>query len=118
MIRRLTFFGVGAIISILFLSLGPQNRLKNTFFAYIDYFNPDKRVITQLLSADSTIYFEKDQEFIRNFCNGAWINHDLSDKDSYPQYFVLDNILTGKEFGNTNENIRVHFNFFSNPNYS
>ena len=30
MIRRLVLFGFGALISIFFLSLGPENRLKET----------------------------------------------------------------------------------------
>ena len=50
MIRRLVLFGFGALISIFFLSLGPENRLKETFYAYIDYFNINKRVIYHLYS--------------------------------------------------------------------
>ena len=46
--RRFLFFGIGALISIIFLSLGPENRLKKTFYDYIDYFNMDKRVIYHL----------------------------------------------------------------------
>jgi hypothetical protein len=46
--RRLLFFGFGALISIFFLSMGPENRLKDTFFAYVDYFNMHKRVISHL----------------------------------------------------------------------
>ena len=46
--RRLLFFGFGALISIFFLSMGPENRLKDTFYAYMDYFDMDKRVITHL----------------------------------------------------------------------
>ena len=42
------FFGFGALISVFFLSMGPENRLKDTFYAYIDYFDMDKRVITHL----------------------------------------------------------------------
>ena len=56
MLRRLKFFGAGALISILFLSMGPENRMKDTFYAYIDYFNPEKRVVDQLLISDSIIY--------------------------------------------------------------
>ena len=46
--RRLLFFGFGALISIFFLSMGPENRLKDTFFAYIDYFDMNQRVISHL----------------------------------------------------------------------
>ena len=40
--RRLLFFGFGALISIIFLSMGPENRLKKTFYAYIDYFDMEE----------------------------------------------------------------------------
>ena len=53
--RRFLLFGFGALISIFFLSLGPENKLKDTFYAYIDYFDIDKRVITHLVN-DSTIF--------------------------------------------------------------
>ena len=56
--RRLLFFGFGALISIFFLSMGPENRLKNTFYAYMDYFDMDKRVITHLVN-DSTTFTTK-----------------------------------------------------------
>ena len=56
MLRRFLFFGFGVIISIFFLSMGPTNRLKETFYAYLDYFDMDKRVITHLVN-DSTIFF-------------------------------------------------------------
>ena len=55
MYRRLLLFGFGALISMFFLSLGPENRLKNTFYAYLDYFDIDKRVITHLIN-DSTSF--------------------------------------------------------------
>ena len=46
--RRLLFFGFGALISIFFLSMGPENRLKKTFYAYLDYFDMNQRVISHL----------------------------------------------------------------------
>ena len=58
MTRRLLLFGFGVLISIFFLSLGPENRLKNTFYAYVDYFNIDKRVISHLIN-DSTSFTTK-----------------------------------------------------------
>ena len=48
MFRRFKFFAAGALISILLLSMGPENRLQDTFYAYVDYFNPEKRVVSQL----------------------------------------------------------------------
>ena len=111
MLRRFKFFAIGVIISLLFLSvMGPENRLKDPLFAYIDYFNPEKRVISQLLLADSVIYSEGvDESLLLDFYNDAWVNHSLSDKGSYPQYFVLDNVLKGN-------NIRFHFRFYDSEN--
>ena len=36
MLRRLKFFVIGSLISIIFLSMGPEHRLKDTFYAYVD----------------------------------------------------------------------------------
>ena len=82
MLRRLKFFGAGALISILFLSMGPENRMKDTFYAYIDYFNPEKRVVDQLLISDSIIYNDVSSVEIKNILEGAWVNHDLTNKSS------------------------------------
>ena len=71
MIRRLVLFGFGALISIFFLSLGPENRLKETFYAYIDYFNINKRVIYHLYS-DSTNFTSKSE------CQLIYYNLDKS----------------------------------------
>ena len=94
MLRRLMFFGVGALISILILSIG-DNRVKDTFVAYINYFNPEKRVINQFLFADHKIYLDSNsnRSEIDLFLNKAWVNNEMTDKDSYPQVFVLDNIV-------------------------
>ena len=59
MLRRLIFFGFGVFISIMFLSMGPENRLKNTFYAYIDYFNINKRVINHLITSKINLPFMK-----------------------------------------------------------
>ena len=105
MLRRLKFFGAGALISILFLSMGPENRMKDTFYAYIDYFNPEKRVVEQLLISDSIIYNDVSSVEIENILEGAWVNHDLTNKSSYPQFFVIENIIDEK-------NRRVSINFY------
>jgi len=91
--RRLLFFGFGALISIFFLSMGPENRLKSTFYSYVDYFNPEKRVVGQLLLSDSIIYIKNDSSEIADFLEGSWINHELTNKEKYPQIFVLDNLV-------------------------
>ena len=106
MFRRLKFFISGALISILILSLGPENRLKDTFFAYVDYFNPEKRVVSQLTISDSILVIpEISEEDLNNIYKGSWVNNDLSDKGSYPQKFVLDNLVEG-------ENVRLTFQFY------
>ena len=104
MLRRLKFFGFGALISIIFLSLGPENRMKNTFYSYLDYFNPEKRVLGQMLVADSTNYFDFDTIEIRRFYNQSWVNHELTDKYSSPQIFVIEN-----KINNINKRLVLHF---------
>lgn len=106
MFRRLKFFAAGAFISILLLSMGPENRLQDTFYAYVDYFNPEKRVISQLSISDSIVILpEISEEYLNKILKGSWVNNDLSDKDSYPQKFVLDNLVEG-------ENVRLTVQFF------
>jgi hypothetical protein len=103
--RRLLFFGFGALISIFFLSMGPENRLKKTFYAYIDYFDMDKRVITHLVN-DSTsfttmaecqlVYYNLTKDDLLTVLNKGEVNFDLSDKDGEPcQYYVVENTING-----------------------
>ena len=99
MLRRLFLFALGAIISILFLSLGPENRLKETFYAYIDYFDIDKRVISHLKS-DSTnftnkaecqlVYYDIGKSDLLSVLEKGEVDFDLSDQDAEPcQYFMI-----------------------------
>ena len=101
--RRLLFFGFGALISIFFLSMGPENRLKKTFYAYIDYFDMDKRVITHLVN-DSTsfttmaecqlVYYNLTKDDLLTVLNKGKVNFDLSDKDGDScQYYVVENTI-------------------------
>ena len=103
--RRFLFFGFGAVISIFFLSMGPENRLKKTFYAYIDYFDMDKRVITHLVN-DSTsfttmaecqlVYYNLTKDDLLTVLNKGEVNFDLSDKDGEPcQYYVVENTING-----------------------
>lgn len=107
MLRRFLFFGFGVIVSIFFLSMGPTNRLKETFYAYLDYFDMDKRVITHLVN-DSTIfsqksecklqYFEISKEDLLTVLFEGNVNFDLSDEKAEPcQYFVVENTINGME---------------------
>ena len=106
MLRRLKFFLIGSLISIIFLSMGPENRLKDTFYAYVDYFNPEKRVISQFIISDSILIFPKiSQQELQSIYQGSWVNNSPSDKDSYPQKFVLDNLVD-------DENLRIVVKFF------
>ena len=108
MIRRLVLFGFGALISIFFLSLGPENRLKETFYAYIDYFNINKRVIYHLYS-DSTnftsksecqlVYYSLDKSTLLNVLDGGKVNFSKSEKDKEPcQIYMVENFINDKNF--------------------
>ncbi len=94
--RRLLFFACGALISIstLYFLDDDNNRMKQTICAYIDYFNPEKRVLSQLLLPEhDIIYTKNDSSEIANFLEGSWVNHELTNKENYPQIFVLDNLV-------------------------
>lgn len=97
--RRFLLFGFGAVISIFLLSLGPENRLKDTFYAYVDYFNMDKRVITHLIN-DSTnftnkaecqlVYYDIKKQELLSVLDEGDVDFDLSEQDSEPcQYFMV-----------------------------
>jgi len=103
MFKRLVLFGFGVMISIFFLSLGPENRMKKTFYAYVDYFSINKRVITHLYS-DNTIftnisecqlvYFGLSKESILSVLDGGIVNFSKSDKIKSPcQLFLIENII-------------------------
>ena len=123
MLKRLVLFGFGALISIFFLSLGPENRLKETFYAYVDYFSLDKRVINHLYS-DSTVFSVKSEcqllnyglskENILTVLDGGKVNFSKSDKKRSPcQLFLIENIINNSsyevlfEYCNLDENVSV-----------
>ena len=106
--RRLFLFAFGALISIFFLSLGPENRLKDTFYAYVDYFDMNKRVISHLIN-DSTlftskaecqlVYYNMTKDALLSVLEKGEVNFDLSDEDAEPcQYFVIENIIRGDDY--------------------
>ena len=122
--RRLLFFGFGALISIFFLSMGPENRLKDTFYAYMDYFDMDKRVITHLypnttdtdgnviaIATDFTtqaecqlVYYYMTKEDVLTVLEDGEVNFDLSDEDGEPcQYYVIENLVKGFDLAVTFE---------------
>jgi len=103
MIKRIVLFGFGALISIFFLSLGPENRLKNTFYAYIDYFNINKRVIYHLkkdqpffsITAEcQLVYFNIDKSNVLSVLDGGEVNFSKSNKEQEPchLYFIENQI--------------------------
>ena len=118
------FFGFGALISVFFLSMGPENRLKDTFYAYIDYFDMDKRVITHLypnttdndgnviaISTDFTtlaecqlVYYNMTKEDLLTVLEDGEVNFDLSEEDGEPcQYYVIENSVKGFDLAVTFE---------------
>ncbi len=119
MARRLLYFGFGALISIIFLSMGPENRLKDTFYAYMDYFDIDQRVITHLEHDSTTfttqaecqlVYYNITKDDLLLVLEDGNVNFDLSDKDGEPcQYYVVENTV------NTND-LAVKFEYCYTPN--
>ena len=103
MAKRIVLFGFGALISIFFLSLGPENRLKNTFYAYLDYFNLDKRVIYHLSKEDpffstksecQIVYYNLDKSKILSVLDGGEVNFSKSNKKQDPcPIYVVENEL-------------------------
>jgi len=103
MLRRIILFGFGALISIFFLSLGPENRLKKTFYAYVDYFNVDKRVIYHLNSDETffssksecqLVYYNLDKIELLSVLDGGEVNFSKSDKDRKPcQLYFVENMI-------------------------
>ena len=112
--RRFLFFAFGALISIFLLSMGPENRLKKTFYAYIDYFSMDKRVIwhlennTTIFSAKSEcqlVYYSLSKEELLSVLEGGEVNFEKSNTEKTPcQFYVIENRLNEK-------NLAVSFKF-------
>ena len=122
--RRILFFGFGAIISISFLSMGPENRLKKTFYAYLDYFDMDQRVISHLYPNTTDdegnvllidpefstqaecqlVYYNLTKEDLLSVLEDGEVNFELSDEDGEPcQYFVIENSVNGNALSVTFE---------------
>ena len=119
--RRLLFFGFGALISIFLLSMGPENRLKDTFYAYMDYFDMNQRVITHLENDSTTfttmaecqlVYYNLSKEDILTVLDEGEVNFDLSDKDGDPcQYYVIDNRINGDDIA-----VKFELCYYNNKN--
>ncbi len=105
--KRILLFSFGAFISIIFLSMGPENRLKTTFYAYLDYFDMDKRVITHLIN-DSTnfsvkaecqlVYYGINKEELLTVLEDGEVDFDLSNPDGEPcQNYLIRNTINNLE---------------------
>ena len=105
--KRILLFSFGAFISIIFLSMGPENRLKTTFYAYLDYFDMDKRVITHLIN-DSTnfsvkaecqlVYYGINKEELLTVLEDGEVDFDLSNPDGEPcQNYLIRNTVNNLE---------------------
>ena len=111
--RRFLFFGLGALISIIFLSLGPENRLKKTFYDYIDYFSLDKRVIYHLENDSTTfsikaecqlVYYSLSKDDLLEVLEGGEVNFEKSQTEKIPcQYYVVENTINEMELSVTFE---------------
>ena len=122
--RRLLFFGFGALISIFFLSIGPENRLKKTFYAYLDYFDMNKRVISHLYPTTTDddgnvilidpefstkaecqlVYYNLTKEDLLSVLEDGEVNFELSNEDGEPcHYFVIENLVNGNALSVTFE---------------
>ena len=107
MFRRILLFAFGALISIFFLSLGPNNRLKDTFYAYIDYFDVNTRVITHLYNQETVFssqamcqvkHYNITKEEVLSVLDDGNVNFNLSQENSDPcQFFIIENIFKNKE---------------------
>ena len=111
--RRFLFFGIGALISIIFLSLGPENRLKITFYDYIDYFSLDKRVIYHLENDSTTFstkaecqlaYYSLAKEDVLSVLDDGEVNFEKSKTEKSPcQFYVVENTIKETELSVTFE---------------
>ena len=111
--KRFFLFGIGALIGVIFLSIGPENRLKTTFYSYLDYFDIDKRVITHLQNDSTTfstvaecqlVYYQITKDDLLLVLDNGDVNFDLSQKDREPcQYYVIDNTINKKTISVTFE---------------
>jgi len=111
--RRFLFFGLGALISIIFLSLGPENRMKKTFYSYIDYFSLDKRVIYHLGNDSTTfstkaecqlVYYSLLKKDLLEVLEGGEVNFEKSKTEKTPcQYYVVENTIKEMELSVTFE---------------
>ena len=107
--RRFSLFFFGSFLGIFLLSFGPDNRLKQHFIAYLDYFDMNKRVIYHLKNSKTIfssqaecqlIYHDLNKDQIMKLLDGGKVDFKRTIKNPNPcqLFFVtnrlLDNNLT------------------------
>lgn len=107
MLRRFILFGFGIFLGIFFLSFGPNNRLKETFYSYVKYFNINSRVIFHLNKGDKILisskancqieYYQLNKKDLLVDLQGCKVNFKLSDKKSKPcKTYVIEKNIKNK----------------------
>tara|TARA_A100001037_G_C15040469_1_gene585236 strand:- start:100 stop:585 length:486 start_codon:yes stop_codon:yes gene_type:complete len=101
--RRFSLFFFGSFLGIFLLSFGPDNRLKQHFIAYLDYFDMNKRVIYHLKNSKTIfssqaecqlIYHDLNKDQIMKLLDGGKVDFKRSIKNPNPcQLFFVTNIL-------------------------
>ena len=101
--RRFSLFFFGSFLGIFLLSFGPDNRLKQHFLAYVDYFDMNKRVIYHLKNSKTLFsnqvecqltYHNLGKDQIMNLLNDGKVDFKRSIKKPNPcQLFFVKNRL-------------------------
>ncbi len=122
MLKRIKFFGFGFLLSILILSFTGGNRLSDTFLAYINYFNMNKRVIYHLDKKEMLIFSEKskcqmdlnkiEKKDISMILKNSKINFSKSKRSNDTcQFFVVEGLFL-------EDKIVMNFTFCADENTS
>ena len=118
MLRRILLFGFGVLLSIIIISsFSETNRLKETIFAYVNYFDIDKRVLYHLRSDTifSSVktncllkYYGLTKKEVLLVLENGKVNFDKSQTEKTPcQNFVVEDYI--------NQNfLSVHFEYCAN----
>jgi len=119
MLRRLKFFGAGALIGM--IAILSNDRLKSNFLEYVDWGDSNTWVINDLkfefndtLNTDGIIYSDIiinkllkeniQSSYLLKVLEGGWVNKEKCKLDSLPKLFVIDNKVNEDE-------LSVHFYF-------
>ena len=107
MIRRFILFGFGIFLGVFFLSIGPNNRLKENLKDYINYFDINSRVIYHLNKGENielsnkaicqiSSYSLKRNDLILDFSD-AQVNFSLSNTSSSKcKTYIVEKVINNK----------------------